>query len=82
MLYSKIEGGGESGREQLISQFKHCGQAADKNKQTKRMVGHTEQTKKETISKQTKAKRERTDHNYHENWSTLYLIVERMKQRK
>ena len=57
MLYSRIEGGGESGREQLISQFKHCGQAADKNKQTKRMVGHTEHTKKETISKQTKAKK-------------------------
>ena len=51
MLYSRIKGGGESGREQSISQFKYCGQAVDKNKQ-KRMVGHTEQTKKETISKQ------------------------------
>ena len=57
MLHSRIEGGGESGREQFISQFKHCGQAADKNKQTKRKVGHTKQTKKEIISKQMKAKK-------------------------
>ena len=49
MLHSRLEGGGESGREQLISQFKHCGQAADKNKQTKKMVGHTGQMKKDTI---------------------------------
>ena len=53
----RIKGEGESGREQLISQFKHCGQAADKSKKTKRMVGHTEQMKKETVSKQMKAKK-------------------------
>ena len=34
------------------------------------MVGHTEQMKKETISRQTKAKK-KTDHNYYENWSAL-----------
>ena len=33
------------------------GQAADKNKQTKRKVGHTKQTKKEIISEQMKAKK-------------------------
>ena len=37
------------------------------------MVRHTEQTK---------ANKERTDHNHHENWNTLYLIVKRMKQKE
>ena len=40
----------------LDSNIVGIGQAADKNKQTKRKVGHTKQTKKETINKQTKAK--------------------------
>ena len=66
----------------LNSNIVGTGQAADKNKQTKRKVGHTKQTKKEIISKQTKAKKDRTDHNHHENWSTSYVIIMRTKQRR
>ena len=63
----KNKGSGKECR-RTIDLSNYCGQAVDKNKQaTKRMVQHTEQMKKETISKQTKANKERTDHNHHEN---------------